>query len=387
MAQDMHNVTTGLMRLYNNMSSALSQLNKAMDQFTSHVLRLTVFASLALLIGCAGPQQEVKKRRYFWPPLPDIPKLEWIGAYSGQNDFPKTPAQKFKESIVGETDSRPFQKPWGVVSDGEGKVYVTDTQAAAVVVFDMNAKSVEKLGKERYESPLEHPMGIALDASNNVYVADSKKNKIFVFTREGAPLTAIGDTGVLNWPTGIAINTKTGRLYVVNNASHNIAVFDLTGKHLFSFGRRGSLERSFNYPVSVAIDSKGDIVVSDTMNARIQIFDQDGKFIRAFGQRGDGVTDFQQIKGVAVDRDDNIYVTDGRANRFLIFNKEGEPLMVVGGSVAVHISGRLAPGGFLLPQSIYVDKNNTIYVVDSMNWRFQIFQIVDDEWLKKNPIE
>ncbi len=379
MAQTMQYLKTRLARLYNKKSSALSQLN----------IINTVVLCLALLFlsGCAGPQQETKQRRYFWPPLPDTPKIEWIGAYSSQNDFPKTSGQMFKESIVGETDSKTFQKPWGVVSNGEGKVYVTDNQAAAVIVYDLNAKTVEYLGKENYEGLFESPMGIALDGSGNLYVSDSKKNRVFVFTKDGEPVMAIGDDSTLNWPTGIAVNSKTGRLYVPNARSSNVAVFDLAGKHLFSFGKMGSLERYFNRPAAVAIDSKGNVIVSDAMNARIQIFDQDGQFIRAFGRRGDGLTDFQQIKGVAVDKEDNIYVVDGRANRFLIFNQSGEALLVVGGAASIQIMGKASPGGFLLPQDIYIDKNNTIFIVDSLNRRFQIFQVIDDGWLKKHPIE
>lgn len=383
MAQDMLYFKTRLVKPCNKGLSTLSQLNIV----TSYVSRLTIFALLAVLAGCAGPQQETKQRRYFWPPLPDVPKIEWIGVYSSQNDFAKTSGQIFKESIVGQTDSKTFQKPWGVVSDGEGKIYVTDTQAGAVIVYDLNAKTVEYLGKENFEGLFATPMGVALDGSGNVYVSDSKKNKVFVFTKEGAPLRAIGDDTTLDRPTGIAINARTGRLYVPNVGSSRIAVFDLAGKHLFSFGRMGSIERYFNRPPAVAIDSKGNVIVSDAVNARIQVFDQDGKFIRAFGQRGDGLTDFQQIKGVAVDKDDNIYVVDGRANRFLIFNQAGEPLLVIGGAAAVRVMGKLVPGGFLLPQGIYIDKNNTIYIVDSLNARFQIFQVVDDEWLKKHPIE
>lgn len=383
MAQTMQDLKTRLARLYNKKSSALSQLNMVM----SHVSRLTVFAFLAVLIGCAGPQQETKQRRYFWPPLPDTPKIEWIGAYSSQNDFPKTGMEAFSDFFIG-SEPRGFKKPWGITSDNKGQVYVTDTQIGSVIVYDFNKKTVSDLLKEEGGKLFENPAGIALDDAGNIYVSDSKKGRVFAFTKYGNPLLSIGDENVLGWPTGLVIDDKRKRLYVVNAHKHNVATFDLSGKYLFSIGKRGDRDGYFNYPSDIDIDSQGNLVVADAMNARVQIFTPEGQFIKKFGHRGDNITDFQLIKGIAVDKNDNIYVVDGRANKFLIFNQQGEPLLVIGGVASVMISGKVAPGGFLLPQDIFIDKNNnTIYIVDSLNTRFQIFQIIDEGWLKQRPIE
>lgn len=382
MAQTMQYLITSLARLFNKKSSALSQLN----MFTTHVSRFTVFALLAVVIGCAGSQQETKQRRYFWPPLPDTPRIEWIGAYSSQNDFPKTGMEAFSDFFVG-SEARGFKKPWGITSDGKGQVYVTDTQIGSVILYDLNKKTVSDLLKEEGGKLFENPVGIALDDAGNIYVSDSKKGRVFAFTKDGNPLLSIGNENVLDYPTGLVIDNKRKRLYVVNAHKHNVAAFDLSGKHLFSIGKRGDRDGYFNYPSDIDIDSQGNLVVADAMNARVQVFTPDGQFIRKFGRRGDNVTDFQLIKGIAVDKNDNIYVVDGRANKFLIFNQQGEPLLVVGGVASAKLAGKVTPGGFLLPQDIFIDKNNnTIYIVDSLNARFQIFQIIDEEWLKQHPM-
>lgn len=348
--------------------------------------RLCFLALVLLLsIGCAAPQQV--KRRYFWPPLPDTPRIEFIAAYHSNQDFPMTPWQSFIESMIG-AEVRDLEKPWGIVSDGNGKVYVVDTYNAHVVIFDLVNYTVNSLGKGEFAGLLQAPIGVALDGADNIYVSDTKANKVFSFTKDEKPLATIGDDETLDWPTGVVVNDNLRRIYVTNSHKHNIAVFDLSGKYLFSIGKRGERDREFNYPSDIDMDSQGNLVVADAMNARVQVLDPDGKFIRKFGQRGDGLTDFQMMKGIAVDRaTDNVYVADARANRFLIFSKEGEPLLTVGGSASALVEGKLNPGGFLLPQDISIDKNGTIYVVDSLNRRFQVFQIVNDEWLKKNPIK
>lgn len=354
---------------------------------TSYVSRLTAVVLFAFLIGCAAAPQQVK-RRYFWPPAPEAPKVEFLKAYWGEADFPKTGWQKFMDSLVG-SESVLLDRPWGVTSDGEGKIYVTDINESAVKVFDTKKYTVSYVGGKDSGGSFESPIGLALDASGNIYVSDSKKNLVLVFSKDERPLMTIGGPDTLTWPVGLAINDKLNRLYVANSQGHNIAVFDLSGKYLFSIGKGGGRSGQFRYPNSVAIAPDGNIVVADTMNARIQVFDPDGKFIKKMGQRGDGFTDLQVPKGIGVTRAGNIYVTDGRGNKIVIFSMQGEALTSIGGKFSYSDVGRakVTPGGFLQPSGLFIDKNDTIYVADSFNARLQIFQELNEEYLKEHPLE
>lgn len=349
-------------------------------------INYTILFLFLLTIGCAAAPQEIQ-RRYFWPPLPDTPRIEYVASYWSSDDFPTTSKQKLMNAVTGAEPARGFEKPWGIASNGEGKVYIVDTNMRVVIVYDLKNYTVDILGKGALGDLLFAPADVALDGSGNIYVSDPRRNKVYSFTKDEKPIAAIGDETTLNWPSGMVVDNTLKRLYVVNGKNHNIAAFDLDGKYLFSIGKRGGEDGEFNFPTSVDIDSKGNIVVADSMNARIQVFDPNGGFIRKFGQRGDRLEDFQIIKSVAVSRDDDIYVTDAKTDRILIFNKEGEPLTAIGGTASVAMNMRLYPGGFLLPTDIDIDKNDTIYVVDSMNRRFQVFQIINEEWLKKHPIE
>lgn len=341
---------------------------------------------LILLFGCASPPEV--KRRYFWPPPPETPKIEFVASYWSEDDFPMTTKKKLLDLTTGVDRAPGFDKPWGIASNGEGKIYITDTNLGAVVIFDLNAPKVSLLGEEQMMrgGAFQAPVGITLDDNGNIYVSDPRRNRIISFTKNEAPRKLIGDDKTLNWPVGMAVDDALGRLYVVNGRNHNIAVFDLEGKYITSFGQRGDGDGEFNFPTDLDIDSHGNIVIADSMNARVQILDHEGKFIRKFGRRGDSAEDFQVIKGIAVSREDNIFVVDSKADKILVFNKNGEPLTTIGGTASVGENMRLNPGGFLIPQDIDIDKNDTIYVVDSMNKRFQIFQIINEEWLKSHPI-
>lgn len=367
-----------------NNSTTQQKLRHALSKL--NIASVSILISIFALTGCAT-QGKKSTLRFFWPPLPNTPRIEYLRSYWGDGDLPKTAGQRMLKSIAG-AESINLVRPMGLYSDEGRKVYVTDPEVNQVFVIDFDKNEMRSLGNDAYLDLFQNPVGITLDGEGNIYVSDSKKNQVFVFTNDEGPLRNIGSAENLKWPVGMVVDNKLKRLYVANAQRHDIAVFDLSGKYLFSIGKRGAGDGELNFPVDVDLDSKGNIVVTDTMNARVQIFDSEGKFIRKFGQRGDGLMDFQAMKGIAVDRaTDNIYVVEGRQGKILIFSWTGESLMKLGGEASTALLSSEAPGGFSIPQDIMIDKKGEIYVADSLNHRFQVFKIIDDEWLKEHPIK
>lgn len=340
---------------------------------------LFLLAAVFLINGCAT-EVPLQTRRYVWPRPPDPPKIEWIKSYYSQNDFPKSGSQSAMEALFGEEAPTLFEKPIDIKSNGKGRVYVTDIILNAVVMYDLVAKKVEVWKKSSGEGALGiNPFYISLDSNDNLYVVGQGDKNIYVLDREGGVKKKIDFSEKVKAPAGISVNDASKRIYLVDTGGSKVEVFAISGEHLFTFGKPGEAAGELNRPSPIAINSKGEIVVGDTMNARVQIFDSEGKFLRKFGQRGDSSGEFQVIKGVAVDSDDNIYVTDGKANQIKIFNANGDWLMSFGAAYSVPITRKEAPGGFLLPQGIYIDKTDTIYVADQANMRFQVFKYLKDE--------
>jgi len=58
----------------------------------------------------------------------------------------------------------------------------------------------------------------------------------------------------------------------------------IQNKPTLTFGEKGSADSQFHCPEGICINSKHQIIVTDSIN-RIQIFDENGKFIRKFGSR------------------------------------------------------------------------------------------------------
>ena len=63
-------------------------------------------------------------------------------------------------------------------------------------------------------------------------------------------------------------------------------------------------------PEGVAVDSSGNVYVTDYDNDRIQKFASDGKFITTWGSSGSGEGQFTKPQGIAVDSSGNVYVDD-----------------------------------------------------------------------------
>jgi len=91
-----------------------------------------------------------------------------------------------------------------------------------------------------------------------------------------------------------------------------------------TFGSEGNENGQFNDPRGIAINSKGNIFVSDNENNRIQIFSSEGEFISTFGSKGGDDGQFVNPYGLFIDSNDHIFVCDYENDRIQIFDSEGK---------------------------------------------------------------
>lgn len=351
-----------------------------MKNLRNHYLFTAIAIIFMFLTGCASTTVDLN--RYFWPPLPDEPRIEWLGAYGSESDVKD---KSWLSDFVGD-EPFSFNRPLFPTSDGAGRIYVTDQEVGGLIRIDLAKKEMKFLGDAAAAAFFTSPSGVALDKNGNVYAADSKSGKVMVFDPNGLPSSVLDLSRYAKNIGGIAIDKIREHLIIPETRTHKILVFDLQGKLLNSIGKQGNGDGEFNYPTAVAVDKSGNIFVCDSMNARIQWFTPDLKFISKFGKRGDKIGEFNIIKSVAVDSEGHIYVTDGKSNHFGIYNEQGEVLLSVGGTFVARPGLSVSPGGFLLPQGIYIDQNDSIYIADFMNSRIQVFQYLNEKYLKEHPV-
>lgn len=328
------------------------------------------------LVGCASPKV---KMRYVWPPLPDEPKIEYLGVYNSASDIED---DSMLNKFLGRDAALFLKNPQMVAGDGHGRVFVTDLKLAGVVAFDFNTKTVTLLGGDGGVGLFKQPTGIAVDSEGFIYVADSEKRMILVFTPEGKPYRNI-DLAQMKSLGFIAIDNKRKNIIVPDPKDHKVYIVDSKGGITASITNTEISGGGFNRPNAVAVAPNGDIVIADSYNARVVIYSPDGKYLSAFGERGDNPGQFNLIQGIAVDSSGHIYITDARENRFSIMNSKGDLLLPVGtsGDSSQHI------GVFQVPFGISIDQNDTIYVVEKYFRRFQRYQYLTDAYLSKYPIK
>lgn len=341
-------------------------------------VRVLICALLLLLPATAHVQARAAKENkpvasadLVWPLPPDPPKIRYVDALHGTADYAKKHGS-WRRILLGEEPDPGISlvKPYGAATDALGRVYVSDTGAGAVLVFDPRTREVGTLGtKGRVH--LVTPIGIALDELGRVFVADAGLNQVFCFDSSDDVLLALGrDEGMKN-PTGLAVDKKRHRLYVADSHLHEILSYSTSGQFLARWGSRGSGNGEFNFPTNLALDAAGNLYVVDTGNFRVQILDPDGKFVSSFGRAGDGFGSFHRPKGIAVDSKGHVYVADAAFNNFQIFDREGNLLLFVG-SVGREV------GSFWLPAGLHIDDKDRIFAVDQLNRRVQVFQYVGD---------
>ena len=309
-----------------------------------------------------------------WPLPPQKPRVKFID-YLANNTDVEPPKQKgWLQKLINEdstTNVIGMKQPAGIAVGSKDRIYVADTIAGSVFVFDRQNKSLSLLGTDS-AGKLLSPFGLAIDSHDNIYVSDVRLKQVNIYDPEWnlkGLIHTIGGQDLIN-PVGLALDEERRRLFIVDSHAHHIVVANLDRLDQGTFfGKRGEDEADFNFPIFVAVDKAGQIYVTSTLSFAVKVFDKDFKYVKTLGKHGDGIGMFDRPKGVAFDSEGHLYVADASFSNFQIFDPEGRTLLFVGGF------GK-DPGYFLVPSAIFIDKKDRIYVSDSANKRIQIFQFL-----------
>ena len=290
-------------------------------------------------------EREVKPKRSFWTKLVDV--------------------------VAGEPDFHFLVSPYSVTTDSHGRIIISDPGANGVHIFDFQQQKYKFLTRrDKDKNPTLAPQCVAVDAQDNIYVTDSQAGKVFVFEPNGKFQRTIGSIkggeGFFKRPTGIAVDSAAQRIYITDTLRNKIFITDMQGSVLQTIGKNGTGNGEFNYPTELRL--YGDsLVVVDAMNFRVQVLDRSGAFRYSIGKIGDGTGWMFRPKGIGFDSEGHLYVADAAWGVVQVFNREGQLLYYFG-------QKGTGLGEFQLPTGLQIDSTDHIYVVDSYNRRVQVFR-------------
>ncbi len=165
---------------------------------------------------------------------------------------------------------------------------------------------------------------VAADSRGFVHVLRRGAPPVAVFAPDGTLVYVYG-AGEIFDPHGISIDGRD-RVFIADRDAHQILVFSREGAKLTSLGGRHapSWREPFNHPTRAAVAPDGEIVVADGYgNARVHRFAPDGAYIGGFGELGAAPGEFITPHGVIVDRDDRLLVADRENDRVQVFSRAG----------------------------------------------------------------
>lgn len=250
-----------------------------------------------------------------------------------------------------------FHNPTGVCVAGNGVVYIADYGNHIIKKIDTNGNvtTIAGTGVDGYsgdggpatEAELNFPYRLCIDNSGNIYFSDHQNNVIRKISSAGIISTVVGngtkgfsgDGGLaieaqLNNPLGICVDSE-GNLFIADGFNHRIRKVNTTGiiTTIAGSGSTGSYkggysgdagpatEAELNLPTGIAIDSQGNLYVSEENNSIIRkinaggiISTVAGNVASGRGYSGDGGSAISarlnSPLSVGIDNSGNIYFTD-----------------------------------------------------------------------------
>lgn len=348
-------------------------------------IRLGFFTGAATLgaialCGCAADAPSTAAgdpgaKYAFWP-TPQVstdagvrdtePRIQFLGSFNSSEDVSATKSSGLERIVFGADAVKPavVNKPYGVAMR-DGKIYVCDIRAKALVVMDLAKKQTRLVGVTG-SNRLQRPVAVAVADDGQLYVADGIHGAIFVFDTSERFTRSIVVPKLK--PASIAISGE--RLFIADMGRQQILVLDRgTGKELGAIGTVGDEDGQFRLPIGVATDKAGNIYVADMMRCKVQKFSPEGTFLSAVGQQGDHAGGFARPKHLAVDSEGVVYVVDSGFQNVQMFNAGFQLLMHFG--AAGDFSGAMN-----LPVGVAVTDTGTEYFKDRLHPGFAAKRLI-----------
>lgn len=210
-----------------------------------------------------------------------------------------------------------FGRPFSVVKDQSGNLYVCDFGTNTVKVYDQNNIFIREIGSSGTgPGQFKMPHAVDFDRQGNLIITDYGNKRVQKFTSAGEYISTLETPKKLSGPATSYFD-KNFNLYVSDFDSASVLKFSSDLKFIGFIGmktdnnltsgwemkgdsQKTTLPGGFDRVHSARVDEDGNIYIVDTWNHRIERFSSNGDFTGWIGARPDGtLTNGWQTAGEA----------------------------------------------------------------------------------------
>ena len=278
-------------------------------------------------------------------------------------------------STDGSGTAAAFFQPQGVTIDANGLIYVADTNNHTVrrIGSDGVVSTIAGLagasggsGGSGSTARFSSPIGVASDNVGTLYVTDN--NGI----RKIAPDGVVSTLTSIVTGRGIVFDGN-GNLYVASGnrirkiVIATVAITDFAGSISAGFTDATGTSARFNSLSGLAIDSVGNLYVTDVLNYRVRVITPAG-VVTTLAQLPTGTLSTDGAYGIGVDGTGMVYVANTVTSQILSITPAGVLSTLAGGfQLGGTTDGAGATARFFTPYGLASDSTGTLYVADTVN--------------------
>jgi len=225
---------------------------------------------------------------------------------------------------------------------------------------------------------------MSIDPNGSIYILDDNNERVTKWMQGASSGTVVaGGNGIgnatnqLNGALGMFIDPSTLIIWIADQNNHRIVKWSSPTTSVVVCGSYGSNNDQFMYPEGLFIDTSNSntLYVADTGNHRIQMWlpgATSGITVAGItGYYGTGLNQLWYPNTLMVDNNQNMYIVDSGNNRILQWTIGASSGMIIAGTGTSGTQATQLDN----PYNINFDSSGSLYVVDASNNRIQKYLI------------